>query len=198
MKNAQIIWRIILSKNQGLSYNFILGRLPHAENEWFVDASSNFGCGGVCGYRYFMVDNSQIIRSKFLGQKIKFEDVSIAYRELLSVVIAFTYFSSLSPSSLIRINADNQNVIAWLKKGRCSKKLGYRLLSVIELMKLKYNLKISAKYIKSSANTSADMLFRGKTPKWLKHRGIKCDVIMQKIEKIFENPVMFWKKALLR
>ena len=107
MKNALIIWRIILSKNQGLSYNFILGRLPHAENEWFVDASSNFGCGGVCGYRYFMVDNSQIIRSKFLGQKIKFEDVSIAYRELLSVVIAFTYFSSHSPSSLIRINADN-------------------------------------------------------------------------------------------
>ena len=82
MKKAQIIWRIILSKNQGLSYNYILGRLPHAESEWFVDTSSNFGGGGVYGYTFLMVDNSQIIRSKFLGQHIKFEDVKIAYREL--------------------------------------------------------------------------------------------------------------------
>ena len=65
-------------------------------------------------------------------------------------------------------------------------------------MKLKYNLKIYAKYTKSSANTWASMLSGGKTPQWLKHRGIKCDVIMQKIEKILENPVMFCKKPLLR
>ena len=105
-----------------------------------------------------MVENSQVARGKFLGQKIKFEGVSIAYRELLSAVIVFIYFSPYVPSSLIRINTDNQNVISWLNKGRCSTKLGYRLLSVIELMKLKYKLKISVKYIKSSANMSADML----------------------------------------
>ena len=67
-------------------------------------------------------------------------------------------FAPHSPASLIRINTDNQNVVSWLKKGRCPKKLGYRLLSVIELMKLKYNLKISVAYIRSSANTSADLL----------------------------------------
>ena len=32
MKNALIIWRFILLKNQGISYDFILGRLPFAEN----------------------------------------------------------------------------------------------------------------------------------------------------------------------
>ena len=33
MKNALVIWRMILTKNQGLSFDFILGRLPPAKNE---------------------------------------------------------------------------------------------------------------------------------------------------------------------
>ena len=142
------------------------------------------------------MENSRFVRSKFLGHKIRFEDVSISYRELLSVVIAFIQFAPHSPSSLIRINTDNQNVISWLKKGRCSKKLGYVLLSVIELMKLKYNLKVSVAYIRSSANTSADLLSRGKTPQWLKKWGIRHKVIVEKIDEILMNPIIFWKNAL--
>ena len=145
-----------------------------------------------------MVENWQFVRSKFLGHKVRFEDISIAYRELLSVVIAFIHFSPHSPSSLIWINTDNQNVLSWLKKGRCSQKLGYRLLSVIELLKLKYNLKVSVRYIKSSANTSADMLSRGKTPRWLKKRGVKYKTVMGRVERILKNPIIFWKKALSR
>ena len=143
-----------------------------------------------------MVKNSRFVRSKFLGHKIKFEDVSISYRELVSVVIALIEFAPHSPSSLIRINTDNQNVVSWLKKGRCSKKLGYRLLSVIELMKLKYNLKVSVAYIRSSANTSADLLSRGKTPRWLKKRGIRHKISLEKIDEILLNPIIFWKNAL--
>ena len=197
MKNALLIWRMILQKNKGLSYDFILGRLPRAKHEWFIDASTNFGCGGLAGGNYFMVDNSHLSRSRFLGHKIKFEEVKIAYRELLSAVIAFFYFAPFSPSSAVRINVDNKNVVAWLKKGRCSKKLGYRLLSVIELIKLKYNLKVSVSYIKSSANTSADMLSRGKTPRWLKTRGTKYKVALGEIEKRLLDPITFCKKVLL-
>ena len=187
---------MILKKNQGLSYDFILGRLPHAKWEWFVDASTNYGCGGIFGNKYFMICNKRCSKSKFFRHEIKFDKVKIAYRELLSVVIAFVIFAPHSPSSLIRINTDNQNVVSWLKKGRCSKRVGYRLLSVIELIKLRYNLKISVFYIKSSANTSADMLSRGKTPKWLKNRGIKYDVSINYIDKILLKPIKFWKNAL--
>ena len=74
--------------------------------------------------------------------------------------------------------------------------MGYRLLAVIELIKLKYNLKVSIYYIESSKNTSADWLSRGKTPRWLAVRGIKCDVVMEKIDRILENPIKFWKKTL--
>ena len=131
--------------------------------------------GGFSGRRYFSIQNSRCTKSRFFGRKIKFEDVKIAYRELLSAVIAFLCFAPHSPSSLVRINTDNQNVVSQLKKSRCSKKQGYRLLSVIELIKLKYNLKVSVFYIESSKNTSADMLSRGVTPKWLSTR--ELDVI---------------------
>ena len=51
-------------------------------------------------------------KAVFFGRKIKFEDVKIAYRELLSAVIAFLCFAPHSPSSLVRINTDNQNVVS--------------------------------------------------------------------------------------
>ena len=103
---------MILSDNRGLSFDFILGRLPHAKNEWFIDASTSYGCGGIAGGRYFSVENSSCARSYFFGQNVKFDDVHIAYRELLSAVIAFLCFAPHSPSSLVRINTDNQNVVS--------------------------------------------------------------------------------------
>ena len=196
MRNALSIWKMILTKNKGLSFDFILGRIPRELNEWFIDASTSYGCGGVAGNRYFKIKNILCASSKFFGQHIKFDDVKIAYRELLSAVIAFLCFAPHSPSSLIRINTDNQNVVSWLNRGRCSKKLGHRLLSVIELMKLKYDLKVSVFFIKSSSNTTADLLSRGKTPHWLKNRGVRCTVKIKNIEKILTNPISFWKTAL--
>ena len=150
----------------------------------------------MAGRKYFMVSNAHVARSKFFGQKVMHNEVEIAYHELLSAVIAFIYLAPFSPSSLVRINTDNQNVVSWLNKSRCSKKLGYRLSSVIELMKLKYNLKISVFYIKSNANTSADRLSRGVIPEWLRNRGVKLAVSIDVIDKILLNPIAYWKNAL--
>ena len=84
-----------------------------------------------------MIKDSHVQGSKVLEHDIKFDDVKIAYRALLSAVIAMIYFAPDYPSSWIRINTDNQNVVSWLNRARCSKSLGYRLLAVIELMKFK-------------------------------------------------------------
>ena len=125
-----------------------------------------------------MVQNEYLSEGTFYGKYVEFEEVKIAYRELLSAVIAFLYFAPKSPSSLIHINYDNSNVVSWLNKSRCSKKLGYRLLSVIELIKLKYNLQVSVVFTKSSSNSSTDSLSRGVIPKWLKAPGLRLIVNM--------------------
>ena len=61
---------------------------------------------------------------------------------------------------------------------------------------MKYNLKVSAFYIKSSSNTTADKLSRGTTPEWLLNRGIRYSIDMVKIDKILLDPIKFWKNVL--
>ena len=45
---ASEIWLFLLKGNFGLTFDFILGKLPRQKDEWFVDASK-IGFGGVCG-----------------------------------------------------------------------------------------------------------------------------------------------------
>ena len=47
------IWKRMLLSNRGLSYDFILGRLPRTNFDIFVDASEEYGIGGCCGNLYF-------------------------------------------------------------------------------------------------------------------------------------------------
>ena len=54
------IWQLLLRKNHGISYNFVLGRLPHCPEEIFTDASSSWGIGGFYGHDYFQYSNDDI------------------------------------------------------------------------------------------------------------------------------------------
>ena len=47
------IWKKMLLANRGLSYDFILGRLPRTNFDIFVDASEEYGIGGCCRNLYF-------------------------------------------------------------------------------------------------------------------------------------------------
>ena len=67
---------------------------------------------------------------------------------------------------------------------------------MIELIKMKYNLKVSVFYIKSSANVTADALSRGEMPEWLRMRGEVYNVDIKKIDKILLDPIKFWRNSL--
>ena len=47
------IWKQLLKHNQGVTYDFILDRLPRAKDHIFVDASTEWGIGGCGGTLYF-------------------------------------------------------------------------------------------------------------------------------------------------
>ena len=186
------VWLYLLKGNFGLTFNFILGKLTRHRDEWFVDASGH-GYGGVCGFSFFELSHSRFVEVLEPSMKSIFGNMFIAYRELLAVLFAFQVFSEIAPNCFIRLNSDNENVVSWLNKGRCSKKLGFFILSAIEAFKFKFGLKVKAFYIKSSQNTSADGLSRGRTPRWLVSRGVEQKINVRQIIKLINNPLPFWK-----
>ena len=186
------IWLFLLEENHGLPFNHILGKLPRQKEEWYADASSQ-GYGGICGTSYFKISHTKLLSLVKSTAKIKFRDIFIAYRELLAVLLAFQVFARIAPQRFIRINSDNTNVVSWLNKGRCSKQLGFLLLSAIEFFKYKFGLRVKAYYIKSKHNTSADCLSRGHTPQWLGWRGVKLKNDVNEIIQLLDDPLPFWQ-----
>ena len=54
LKSDLRIWKNILVVNRGVTYDFILGLLPRCPDDIFVDASTEWGVGGICGEQYFL------------------------------------------------------------------------------------------------------------------------------------------------
>ena len=186
------IWLFLLKENRGLPFNYILGQLPYQKDEWFMDASK-IGYGGVCGVTYFRISHNRFLASLPVEMKRLFGDAFIAYREFLAVLFAFQVFAKIAPKSFIRINSDNSSAVAWINKGRCSKKMGFLILSAIEVFKFRYGLKIKACYIESKKNRSADDLSRRRTPHWLRGRGTRVKINVLEIVQLLKNPLPFWK-----
>ena len=51
---------MLIERNRGLSYKFILGRLPRADKVIFVDAALSGGIGGYFGWEYFSTPIAQL------------------------------------------------------------------------------------------------------------------------------------------
>ena len=47
------VWYRILKQNKGISFDFVLNRLPRSKFNIFVDASTSWGIGGCCGNLFF-------------------------------------------------------------------------------------------------------------------------------------------------
>ena len=127
----------LLKANWGLPYKIILGKLPRRNNDWFVDVSTSYGYGGVCGSFYFKTPHTKLKQWILLNDVGLNPDFFIAYRELLAALFAFLVFANHASRSFIRLYSDNKNTVAWLNKGRCSKALGFSLLAAVEFFKAK-------------------------------------------------------------
>ena len=89
------VWLILLKENRGLAFNFILGKLPLQKDEWFVDAAEH-GYGGICGASYFKISLAKFLKCLKPTTRTIFEDLFIAYRELLAVLLAFQVFAKIA------------------------------------------------------------------------------------------------------
>ena len=116
----------------------------------------------------------------------------IAYIELIAALVGISVFSKFQPNKLINLFTDNTDVVAWLRKGRCSAGLGFKLLAAVEFFKRKNNLKISVRHIPGIQNNSADSLSRGSVPAWLKLKGKRLDVDINRLATLIKKPLQFW------
>ena len=188
-------------RNRGISYDFVLNKLPFAQEEIFVDASSSWGIGGFHGDSYFAYSNRdlEIIYNMFRECRTKSDiqplphGLPIAYRELLAAMIGIVLFVPACGGCIIRLNSDNANAVSWLQKSRCSAGIGFRMLAVIELYKHMHGVKITTHHIKGVANGSADLLSRGEVPRWLREFGKKIEVDLTHIVDLLTNPLNAWK-----
>ena len=79
------VWSILLTQNRGLSFDFVLGKLPRQKDEWFVDPS--YGYWGVCGNYFFKISHKTWI--SILGPS----KWNASRSELLAVLFVFHAFA---------------------------------------------------------------------------------------------------------
>ena len=200
LETALKIWVTILKRNEGVSFNYILNKMPQSRDEWFVDASTSWGIGGCAGNHYFSIPNTALTDLYSLFSTYQtgdnpatlYGELPIAYIELIAVVVAVSVFSQLYKKTLLFLNSDNTDVVAWLRKGRCRRGIGFKTLAAIEYFKREHGLKISPRHIPGRHNNTADCLSRGSIPEWLIRNGTLLRANIPSLSRIIHSPLEFW------
>ena len=104
---------------------------------------------GLYGENYFMIPSSDLTRFRRLFEECSNKDLMdipckklpIAYLKLLTAMVSVLCFSGLCPGRIVRLNCDNTNALTWLQTSRCPARIGFRMLSVIELVNTKFSLR---------------------------------------------------------
>ena len=162
---------------------FILNDLARAEYNIFVDATTSWGIGGCCGPNYFCIPWSELDT---------FNTDFIARKELLACLVAVFCFGDIISNRLVTLFTDNQNVVAWLRKGRSTSSLGNSFLAAWELGKYRARCKISSVWLPSAHNRTADALSRNKIPEWLARDGRKLNPDLRMIASFTVHPIRAW------
>ena len=94
MASALRIWRSILFANRGVTFDFVLGNLPRCPDDIFVDASTEWGLGGVCGNQYFLFS---------WAQPSAFRAKDIPRKELLACLLSIHCFARQITGRVIKL-----------------------------------------------------------------------------------------------
>ena len=129
-------------------------QLLSTDIDFYTDASTSHGCGGICGEDWFIFDWDQ--------HDLVFKHVkpSINYLELYAVVVGVVNWIHRFRNRKVTIHCDNQSVIAMINQTSSSNRNCMILIRIFVLYCLKNNVLVTARYIKSADNTFSDMLSR--------------------------------------
>ena len=171
---AMRVWLLLLHRNRGLPFGYILDKLPIEGRRIYVDAASTGGIGGYADYVYFSVSLERLapFMRRCSGWSA-FPRVDIAWLELFAAFVAVDFFAARSPGHYVILYSDNTNVVAWLSRRRSPNPYVCALVSAIEKLKYKFLIKLSARYISTDFNVSADLLSRNVIPPRFRDHGTR-------------------------
>ena len=101
-RTALRIWHLVLLRNRGLSFSYIMNKYPAVSLPIFVDASTSWGFGGVHGYEYFSFSHSELrpLIRRSRGWEA-YPRVPVARLELIAALVAVQLFAHRYPRHLI-------------------------------------------------------------------------------------------------
>lgn len=93
-------------------------------------------------------------------------DPSIAFLELYAVGCSIELWAHLVQNKRVIINVDNLGVVSMINNSTSSCHLCMKVIRIITLTSLKFNVRFFAKHVPGKQNTYADLLSRNKIHKF--------------------------------
>ena len=140
-------WRMFAAEWNGVSFLAPPPQL-HA-TEMASDASGSWGCGAWHGTRWFQ-----------LQWDAASQELQIALKELLPVVLACKLWGPLWENQRVRCHCDNQVVVASLRSQTCKNSHCMHMLRALAFIKARHRFVLQPMYINTKLNHLADDLSR--------------------------------------
>ena len=147
-------WVTFLDKWNGVSIVSALYKRP-VDILLTTDASGKWGCGGYLNRRWFQLPWNGL-----------WQDMSIAVKELLPIVIACFVWRREMSGLHIRCRCDNSAVVAMVNNGTSKQKVAAHLLRCLFLLAATQQISLSACHLPGADNGAADALSRGELPRF--------------------------------
>ena len=189
MKADLNTWQVFLNEptvfcRPFLDYSHVISA---EELFWYTDASGRIGYGGVRNENWF----SQAWSKEFL---IRCKP-SIQYLELFAVCVSILLWSCDYSNKRIRLFCDNGSVVNMLRTSSSGCKNCMKLIRLIVLECLTWNVRIFLRHVKTEDNFFADALSRGQMSRfWRKaaEKGRTFDKYPENIPDILSNIESSW------
>ena len=120
--------------------------------DWYTDASGVVGVGGVHFSNFFL--------ARWDREFLRICNPSIAYKELMAVIISVLNWAKLHQNKRICLFVDNDSVKNMINSSTTKCKNCMVLIRVIVLECMRWNVRIFAKYVETKKNFFADSLSR--------------------------------------
>lgn len=156
--------------------------------ELVTDASGSWGCGAVCGTKWFQLN---WVRAKVASEW------SIMPKEMLPIVIAAAVWGPQWRGLTVRVKCDNMAVVATIRSGSCKERNTMHMRRCLAFLEAVGMFVLVAEYIKGEDNVVTDALSRNNLSlAWsvLQDAAAMPERVPQALVELVMTPILGWSE----